>query len=87
MPAVIDVSVTGRAPRNRNGVRFHEVKRIEWCTVKGLKVTTPLQTLKVLGFPDCSTSTGPSTSSWSRPTAPPSATKERDDETPRGTPR
>jgi hypothetical protein len=52
MPAVIDVSVTGRAPRNRHGVRFHEIKHLEWTTVKGLRVTTPLQTLRDLGFPD-----------------------------------
>jgi very-short-patch-repair endonuclease len=52
MPAVIDVSVTGRAPRNRTGVRFHEVTHAEWSVVEGLRVTSPLRTLRDLGFPD-----------------------------------
>jgi hypothetical protein len=52
MPAVIDVTVPGRAPRNRPTVRFHERRQIEWTTVRGLKVTTALQTLGDLGFPD-----------------------------------
>ena len=52
MPAVIDVTVPGRAPRNRETVRFHERQHVEWMTVKGLKVTSPRQTLIDLGWPE-----------------------------------
>jgi hypothetical protein len=52
MPAVIDVAVLGRAPRNRPTVRFHERQHVEWMTVKGLNVTTPRQTLIDLGWPE-----------------------------------
>jgi very-short-patch-repair endonuclease len=52
MPAVLDVTVPGRAPRNRPTVRFHERQQVEWRQIHGLKVTTPLQTLTDLGFPE-----------------------------------
>jgi very-short-patch-repair endonuclease len=53
MPAVLDVTITGRAPRGRAAVRFHETNaEPAWGWVRGMRVTTALQTLRDLDFPD-----------------------------------
>jgi very-short-patch-repair endonuclease len=51
LPPFIDVTLTDRTPRKRAGVRVHRAQRIEATTHKGLRVTTPLQTLAQLPQP------------------------------------
>jgi very-short-patch-repair endonuclease len=51
LPPFIDVTLTDRTPRKRAGVRVHRAQRIETTTHKGLRVTTPLQTLVQLPQP------------------------------------
>jgi hypothetical protein len=48
MPAFVDVTTTGRAPRNRPGLVFHHAKALEATTRHGLPVTTPIRTLRDL---------------------------------------
>jgi very-short-patch-repair endonuclease len=50
MPPFVDVTLTDRRPRHREGLRIHHSKHIETTTHEGLPVTTPLRTLK--DFPD-----------------------------------
>ena len=48
MPPFVDVTTTGRAPRNRPGLVFHHAKALEATTKHGLSVTTPIRTLRDL---------------------------------------
>jgi len=53
LPAVLEFTVTGRAPRSRPGLTIHESARpAEIQHVRGFPVTAPLRTLQDLGFPD-----------------------------------
>src|SRR5829696_9730805 len=53
LPAVLEFTVTGRAPRSRPGLTIHESARpAEIQHVRGFPVTAPLRALQDLGFPD-----------------------------------
>ena len=46
MPQLIEVTLTNRVPRHREGILVHQATAIEVTTIDGLPVTTPAQTLK-----------------------------------------
>ena len=46
MPQLIEVTLTQRRPRQRNGIRVHRAATVETTIKDGLPVTTPKQTLK-----------------------------------------
>jgi very-short-patch-repair endonuclease len=52
LPPVIDVTLTGRTPRARPGLRVHRAQRLDTTTHQGLHVTTPAQTIAQLRGPD-----------------------------------
>jgi very-short-patch-repair endonuclease len=52
LPAVLHVTVPRRPPRQRPGLKIHGVPAMRTTRVEGLRVTTVLQTLEDLGWPD-----------------------------------
>jgi very-short-patch-repair endonuclease len=48
MPPFVDVTLTGRTPRRRHGLRVHQAQALETTTHRGLRTTTPLQTIAQL---------------------------------------
>ena len=57
MPPFVDVTLTDRTPRTRQGLRIHHAKHLETTTHQGLPVTTPRQTLSDLQGPDADRAT------------------------------
>ena len=57
MPPFVDVTLTDRRPRQREGIRIHHAKHLETTTHQGLPVTTPRQTLSDLKGPDADRAT------------------------------
>ena len=51
MPQLIDVTVTNRRPRQREGIRIHFADHLDTTTLQRLPVTTPAQTLKQVPDP------------------------------------
>ena len=52
MPPFIDVTLTGRAPRRRESLRVHRAQHLDTTIHRGLKTTTPLQTIAQLQPPE-----------------------------------
>jgi len=52
LPAVLHVSLVGRQPRKRPGLRIHVVRALETTRVGALSVTTVRRTLEDLGWED-----------------------------------
>ena len=52
MPRFIHVTLTDRRPRQREGLRIHQAKRLETTRHQALPVTTPRQTIEQLKGPD-----------------------------------
>ena len=48
MPPFVHVTVQGRRPRNRKGVRVHQAQRLDTTIHQHLPITTPLQTIAQL---------------------------------------
>jgi very-short-patch-repair endonuclease len=51
MPQLIEVTLTGRVPRHREGIRVHQAATLETTIKDGLPVTTPLRSLQDAGEP------------------------------------
>ena len=52
MPQFVHVTLTDRRPRQREGLRIHQAKRLETTRHQALPVTTPRQTIEQLEGPD-----------------------------------
>jgi very-short-patch-repair endonuclease len=49
MPQLIEVTLTNRVPRHREGIRVHQARVLETTVKEGLPLTTPLRTLQDAG--------------------------------------
>jgi hypothetical protein len=57
MPQLIEVTLTTRVPRQREGMRIHQALRLDTTRHEGLPVTTPRQTLRQLKGPEADRAT------------------------------
>jgi len=57
MPPFVDVTLTDRRPRQREGIRIHHAGALETTRLQGIAITTPHQTLGDLRGPDADRAT------------------------------
>jgi hypothetical protein len=57
MPQLIELTITNRSPRRREGIRIHHAKHLEATVHQGLPIATPRHTIAQLRGPDADRAT------------------------------